>query len=155
MSALPLFFPLPPARRRLVRALAGLAGALALIASAHAESVLCHYTYGGETKQLEAAPVASPYEVGHIAVGSFFRFRVVFQKWPRDLASIKIYAYSDRDESLVPIHQATYPYPPRPQRGTGYGFTGIQNVYEPLRDGELHYWCELRQRPAPARRNAP
>jgi hypothetical protein len=23
-----------------------------------------------------------------------------------------------------------------------YGFTGLQHVYEPMRDGELAYWCE-------------
>ena len=57
----------------------------------HAEQVLCHYTYGGETKVLAALPVSSPYAVKVIDVGSFFHFRVVFQNKPADIAAIKIY----------------------------------------------------------------
>ena len=89
-------------------------GALVLLFSTplQAEQVVCHYTYGGETRQLVAPPVASPYAVKSIEVGSYFHFRVVFQKQPADLASIKVDTYADRDEGLVPVHQATYPYPP-------------------------------------------
>lgn len=109
--------------------------------SAGAEQVACHYTYGGETRVLRAAPVASPYAVAPIPVGSYFLFRVVFQDRPADLASIKIYTYADGDDGPVPIHQASYPYP-APSVGR-HGFTGLQRVYEPLRDGELEYWCGL------------
>jgi hypothetical protein len=113
--------------------------------AAQAEQVVCHYTYGGETRQLLASPVDSPYAVKSIEVGSYFHLHVVFQKQPADLASIKIYTYADRDEGLVPVHQATYPYPP-PPGSTRYGFTGLHHVYEPTRDGELEYWCHLRGR---------
>jgi hypothetical protein len=110
--------------------------------TAFADEVACRYTYGGETKLLVAKPVASPYAVPTIAVGSYFRFKVVFQKEPLDLAAVKIYTYADKDEGAVPLHQATYPYPPA---GNGaYGFTGMHFIYEPVRDGELQYWCELR-----------
>ena len=88
-----------------------------------------------------ARPVASPYEVLAVQVGSYFQLRVVFQKRPADLASIKIYAYADRDEGATPLHQGTHPYPPA--TGGRYGFTGLQYVYEPVRDGELQYWCRL------------
>jgi hypothetical protein len=117
--------------------------ALAALAlpTAFADEVACHYTYGGETKTLIAKPVASPYAVPTVALGSYFRFKVVFQKEPADLASVKIYAYADKDEGAVPIHQATYPYPPA--RDGPYGFTGLHFVYEPVRDGELQYWCRL------------
>ena len=116
--------------------------ASAASAPALADEVACRYTYGGETKLLVALPVASPYAVPTIAVGSYFRFKVVFQKEPADLAAVKIYTYADKDEGAVPLHQATYPYPPA---GNGpYGFTGLNFVYEPVRDGELQYWCELR-----------
>ncbi len=108
-----------------------------------ADEVACHYTYGGEEEVLLARPVDSPYAVPPIQVGSYFQFRIVFQKQPADLASIKVYTYADRDEGSVPIHQATYPYPPPRERGR-YGFTGLHFVYEPVRDGELQYWCELR-----------
>lgn len=115
---------------------------LLLPAAVHAEQALCHYTYGGETKQLAASPVASPYAVPDIAIGSYFHFRVVFQKQPADLASIKVYTYTERDDGPVLIHQATYPYPPA-SRAARYGFSGLQFVYEPMGDGELQYWCEL------------
>jgi hypothetical protein len=110
--------------------------------AAQAEQVVCSYTYGGETRQLLTPPVVSPYGVKSIEVGSYFHLRVVFQKQPADLASIKIYTYADRDEGLVPVHQATYPYPP-PSGVRRYGFTGLHRVYEPTRDGELEYWCRL------------
>lgn len=108
-----------------------------------AEQVDCHYTYGGETRVLTALRMASPYGVGTIAVGSYFRLRVVFQASPADLAAIRIYTYADGDDGPVPIHQATYPYPPSLSPAAPYGFTGLQRVYEPMRDGELQYWCTL------------
>ena len=116
-----------------------------LSASVYADQVVCHYTYGGETKQLVALPVSSPYAVKGIAVGSFFRFRVVFQKRPADLASVKVYTYADLDDGPVLIHQAAYPYPPVSWRAAPYGFSGLHFVHEPMRDGELQYWCELKK----------
>jgi hypothetical protein len=120
-------------------------GALVVLFSTtlQAEQVVCHYSYGGETRQLVAPPVASPYAVKSIKVGSYFHLRVVFQKQPADLASIKVYAYADRDEGLVPVHQASYPYPPPRSGAAPYGFTGRHLVYEPTRDSELEYWCHL------------
>jgi hypothetical protein len=121
-----------------------LAGLLAIAGSpAAAETVACHYTYGGEAKVLRAAPVGSPYGEAGIQVGSYFRFRVVFQTEPADLGSIKVYTYADRDEGPVLVHQATHPYPPAAKARAPYGFTGLNHVYEPVRDGELQYWCEL------------
>jgi hypothetical protein len=113
------------------------------LAPARAEQVLCHYTYGGETKRLLAQAVASPYAVEGIKVGTYFRLRIVFQDKPADIASIKVYAYADRDDDPVLIHQATYPYPPPRPRAAPYGFSGLQSVYEPRREGELQYWCEM------------
>ncbi|WP_417067724.1 hypothetical protein [Niveibacterium terrae] len=113
-----------------------LALTLALPASA-AEQILCHVEYGGETRELRAAPVSSPYAVAPTAIGSYFLFRVVFER----SGSVKLYTYADREQGPVPIHVAEYQRQDlRPGR---YGFTGVQTVYEPLRDGELKYWCEL------------
>lgn len=122
-----------------------LGSVLALMVSAgvQAEQVICHYTYGGITQQLAAKPVSSPYAVKAIEVGSYFHFRVVFQNSPADLASVKVYTYSDRDEGPVLIHQATFPYPPAASEATPYGFSGLHFVYEPIRDGEFQYWCQL------------
>ena len=110
---------------------------------AHArEAVICHTTYGGETRRLSAAPVGSPYSVGTVDIGSYFRFRIVFRNRPADLASIKVYTYADMDDGPVLLHHATYRYPPVAGKKHSHGFSGLQFVYEPLRDGELHYWCE-------------
>jgi len=131
-------------RRLLISLLLG--PALACHAATPQEAVLCHYTYGGEERTLSAQPVNSPYGVEPIAVGSYFQLRVVFQNKPADVAGIHIYTYADREPTLVLIHQASFPYPPRAQRGQPkslpFGFTGRQTVFEPVRDGELQYWCE-------------
>jgi hypothetical protein len=123
--------------------LAGVAALQAIPAAQAAEQVLCHYTYGGETRTLAALPVASPYGVKAIDVGSFFHFRVVFQNEPQDIASIKVYTYADRDDGPLLIHQATFPYPPPERSAAAYGFSGQHTVHEPVRDGELLYWCQL------------
>lgn len=108
-----------------------------------APQVACHYSYGGETHTLRAAPSASPYTVDSVPVGSYFHFRVVLRTRPADLASVEVYTYADRDEDgLALIHQASYPFPPARQPGRQYGFSGRHRVYEPVRDGELSYWCE-------------
>lgn len=124
---------------------AAVLAAMTVLASsaAQAEQVLCHYTYGGETKTLQALPVSSPYPVKAIDVGSFFHFRVVFQQKPADIASIKVYTYADRDDGPLLIHQATFAYPPAARAGAPYGFSGLHFVHEPVRDGELQYWCQL------------
>ncbi len=123
--------------------------AIALLAAlalpAHAASVACHLTYGGETRVVEAAPTADPYTAPAVAIGAYFRFRIVFRNQPADLASVKLYAYADRDAGPAIIHQATWPYPPPPAAVNG--FTGLNFVYEPVRDGELQYWCELKGAP--------
>lgn len=101
----------------------------------------CHITYGGENRAVVAHPTIDPYAVPTVTIGSFFRFRAVLQSTPRDLAGIHLYVYADRDEAPVLIHQTSFPYPP--QRQKNGGFTGYQRVYEPMRDGELEYWCEM------------
>jgi len=116
----------------------------AALHAAPAGAVACHYTYGGETRTLLARPTASPYAVKGVEVGSYFRFRVVLQDAPADLASLKVYTYAERDEGPVLIHQASYPHPFSSPGAAGapYGFSGLHFVYEPARDGELQYWCE-------------
>lgn len=116
-----------------------------LATAAPDQQVLCHYTYGGETRTLAASPVASPYAVETIAVGSYFHLRVVFQNVPASRASVKVYTYADGDDGPSLIHQAHFAYPPTGGAGSPYGFSGVHTVYETVRDGELQYWCELTQ----------
>lgn len=123
----------------------------AISLSAQAESVACHLTYGGETQIIEAQPTTTPYTLAPTAIGSFFLFRIVFRQAPVELASIKLYTYANRDSGPALIHQASYPYPlaqgASPEailRDASTGFSGLNLVYEPVRDSELHYWCELK-----------
>ncbi|MBU0593037.1 MAG: hypothetical protein KKH74_04775 [Gammaproteobacteria bacterium] len=117
---------------------------LASISTVNAEQVVCHYTYGGETQVLAAQPAKSPYAEKGIKVGSYFQFRLVFQNEPANMAAIKIYTYVDRDEGPTLIHQANFPYLPQRHVANPYGFTGLHFVYEPVRDSELQYWCEMK-----------
>jgi hypothetical protein len=124
--------------------------AAALSFSAQAESVVCHLNYGGETWHIEAQPSTTPYTVAPTPVGSFFLFRIVFRQEPAGLASIKLYTYADRESGPLLIHQASYAYPLGTTadpaailRGAVNGFSGLNFVYEPQRDSELQYWCEL------------
>jgi len=104
-----------------------------------AQTVDCQVTYGGETRRFSAFPTRNPYVVPAHPVGSYFLFRLVFEQ---DTA-IKTYVYADRDEEgALPLHQGSHAWPVR--NAETYGFTGLNFVYEPLRDGELEYWCELR-----------
>ena len=116
-----------------------LAGALfaALAISAQAEQVVCHLNYGGQEQLVTASPSDAPYTVKPTPVGSYFLFRIVFRTSPADLAGIKLYTYVDQSSGPALIHQASYPSP------VSQGFTGRQRVYEPVRDSELEYWCEL------------
>ena len=140
---------------RLAVALLACSSALPAAFAAPAEQVLCHYTYGGESKTLAALPVASPYAVKAIDIGSFFHFRVVFQNQPVGSASIKVYTYADRDDGPLLVHQATFTYPPQQHVAARYGFSGLHSVHEPVRDGELQYWCELSSGKRSPRREAP
>ena len=119
-----------------------LLSALLIALPARAESVICHVIYGGSTRTIEAMPTTSPYLAEASPIGSYFLFRIVFRQEPADLAGIKIYTYANHDSGPALIHQASYPYPPRNMGNAG--FSGRQTIYEPLRDGELQYWCELK-----------
>ena len=117
-------------------------------ASAHAgagETVACHVSYGGQTRTVLAQPTASPYTVAPIEFGSYLLFRMVFRTEPADLASIKLYTYARHEDidGRPLIHQATYAYPP--VNAGSYGFTGLNQAYEPRYGLVLEYWCELQK----------
>lgn len=101
-----------------------------------ADTIACSITYGGETRVFTAQPTAAPYGVAAVPIGSYFLFRLVVEADP---AAAKVYVYGDREGGPVPLHQATHPMPV--EVDSPYGFTGLNFVYEPVRDGELQYWC--------------
>ena len=127
------------------RLVAAVVSSLLLVSApiAQADTVACHLTYGGETRTVESAPTASPYAGVPTAIGSFFLFRIVFVREPADLARINLYTHADLGEAPIPLQHASHPYPVRNQ--DRYGFTGLQRIYEPKRESELIYWCELRE----------
>ncbi len=105
----------------------------------------CHVTYGGETVDHPVAPVDDPHGVPTVAVGSYFLIRFVLQTRPAALAAFKAYVYADRSDAPVLIHQLDVAWPPTPApAGRPGGYTGLHRVYEPVRDGELQYWCTRR-----------
>jgi len=116
--------------------------------AALAQDVRCQMTYGGVTKAFVIPPVSTPYDAPVQAEGSYFAFRVVNQTRPLDLASVKVYVYASLDSGPRLIQQGTWLASESPQSGTQrpHGFTGLQTVYEPVRDGELQYWCERLER---------
>jgi len=141
MSRKPQEYRLPHHRPSPLKLTACLLAGLCTLPSAQAESVACHLTYGGETRLIETQPTTSPYSAPATAIGSYFLFRVVFRQQPADLAGIKIYTYANHDSGPALIHQTSHAWPVH--NTPGEGFTGQQAVHEPLRDGELQYWCEI------------
>lgn len=113
---------------------------LPLLAAAAEPAVVCRYTYGGEMRTLAVAPTESPYTEPALQIGSFFKFRTVWVRQPAVEAGFHVYVYADDPGGPILVQQASWPAPGANQ--SRYGFTGLQRVYEPRRDGELQYWCE-------------
>ena len=110
--------------------------------TAQAQTVQCHVNYGGEDRVLVSPPTASPLDTPGVEVGSYFLLRLVNTLSARHEPAFKVYVYAAHDSGPAPIHAASHnPALIRQGRGHG-GFTGVQRVYEPVRDGELTYWCE-------------
>lgn len=125
-----------------LRAALTAAALLLPLAAGAADRVRCHVDYGGETRVIEAGPVASALTVAPVEIGSFFRLRIVLQRTRGLPDDVRIETFADRDDGPVLIHQGRYTAPQRQGSRRGGGFTGHHAVYEPVRDGELQYWCE-------------
>ena len=129
-----------------------MASALAL--PAWGQTVQCHLNYGGEERIISAAPTQDALAAPATEVGSYFLFRVVNTLGTAQ-PSVKVYAYANHASGPAPIHQATHTAAQVHVPGAPvHGFTGLQRVYEPVRDGELTYWCE-RAHPVPTRQRRP
>lgn len=114
-----------------------------LSSSLAAQTVHCHIDYGGERRILSARPTTTPYERETVQVGSYFLLRLVMEDPASEGAAFKMYVYAVPDEGPVLLHQLVHPLPLAGGVAPRYGFTGLNFVYEPLRDGELQYWCAL------------
>lgn len=129
----------------------GLACAAAWAGTPVHHAVTCHVNYGGETQRIDVPATAAPHEVKAVEVGSYFLFRAVNTLNSRVQPQVKVYAYASHERGPTPVHQASYSAA-QVRRGdtADAGFTGLQRVYEPVRDGELTYWCETQARPRSA-----
>lgn len=117
-------------------------GLLLAQAASAAPQLVCHYDYGGERHQLTQKHLARVEDGDHIKathIGSYFMFRPVFEP-----AEIKLYTYADHPDGPVLLHQARYRWPTDARSHGRFGFTGEQRVYEPIRDSELTWWCEVK-----------
>ena len=119
--------------------------ALPALAVGAEPAMLCHYTYGGETHALPVPPTTSPYSGPARQIGSFFKFRTVWIRQPTAEAGFHVYVYADDPDGPILIQQASWS--PHNVNQSRHGFTGLQRVYEPRRDGELQYWCEEQATP--------
>lgn len=115
-------------------------------AGAWGAAVDCHIDYGGETRTLRVAGSARPLAEPAHEVGSYFLVRAVNTLGQGPLGALTVTVWAAHDNGPAPIHEARY-VPPTPSSPKApHGFTGLQRVYEPVRDGELAYWCERGQR---------
>lgn len=111
---------------------------LALLPSlAGATGITCHYDYGGQRFTLPVAVADDPYRVPAVRVGSYFLFRPLREREP---AVLKVYTYGDSADGPGIVHQGSWLE--STANAGSHGFTGLQRVYEPVRDSELEYWCE-------------
>jgi hypothetical protein len=102
-------------------------------------TLVCTYTYGGESKRLTVPPTQDPYGVRAESVQDRFDFKVVYVDAPADVAGVRIYTYHLGPDAPLLLHEAKYAASHENQGR--YGFTGKQLVYDP-RGREFEYYCE-------------
>jgi hypothetical protein len=121
------------------------------------QSLECTYYYGGSTQSVIVQPVADPYKVeatqiiiknsetGKTIETDFF-FKVVYVMPPADDAAINIYVYYLSPDGQIPVHQVKFlhPFPVR-DNNQPFGFTGLQNVYEPTFGRVFQYSCRWKK----------
>ena len=110
--------------------------------NAGAVELRCHYDYGGEHAVVLVKPAVDPYTEGSVAVGSFLRLRMVWQRAPSTLAALHVYTYAVGANGPVIVHQGSWPEALFAAQGP-YGFTGLQRAYEPPGASEVQFWCEM------------
>ncbi len=137
---------MPMIARRLGAAMAFALGVV-LASPLKASELECHYDYGGVVTTLQIAPTSNPYTEPAIKIGSFFKFRVVWQTAPADAAAVHVYVYLDAPDAPTILHQGSWVF--SLDHPSGRGFTGLQRVYEPVRGSELQYWCVGKAAPSP------
>jgi len=118
------------------------------------KNIECTYYYGGSTQSMMVTPVTNPYTVEETQitfkkseteeeiVKTDFLFKVVYILPPADDAAINIYVYYLSDAGQVPVHHVKF-LPPYPVMDDSqpFGFTGLQNVYEPTLGRVFQYCC--------------
>lgn len=97
----------------------------------------CFATYAGSTQVVESGVTADPYSVEAVDIGGRFTFKAVMVGTLDKVDYIKLYAYLQRRDKNIPIHQATY-LPPFKA-----ALTPLNHLYAGDVERELQYHCTL------------
>lgn len=119
----------------------GLLLAVAAVAGAQAAPRLrCQLEQGGDSQQIDVAPVADPYQVRALDINGRFLFKAVVVGDDRHVDYISLYTYQQADRRPVLLHEAKYP---APATAAGQSLTGRQVLYAPGLGREFQYECRL------------
>lgn len=102
----------------------------------------CYVTYAGDTQEVQAAPVADPYQVPSVDIMGRFRFKAVMVGSAQKIQVINLYAYLEGKRQPILIHQGKY-LPPYKNTSPPYNLTGQQYLYASEVERELQYYCTL------------
>ncbi len=102
----------------------------------------CQVNQEDSERVLEFKPVSDPYTVQAIDINGNFRFKAVVIGDAQKVAYIKIYVYGNNPRQPLLIHQATY-LAPVASGASPSALTGVNYVYAPPYERELHYACAL------------
>lgn len=102
----------------------------------------CNVTYASTTIQLRTTLQTDPYTVPETDIEGRFRFKAVMTGKPGKIDYIKLYAYLQKDQGDIPIHQASYtgPFAVSPQV---YKLTPNNQLYAGELERILQYECDL------------
>lgn len=128
-------------RLNLARVVA-LTGFLGCLFASAAPLLRCQVTYGGDTQEIQAAPVADPYPIASVDIGNRFRFKAVMVGSAAQVDHIALYAYLNTARQPVLLQQAIY-LPPFAATAQPYALTGEQHLYGGPAERELMYHCTL------------
>lgn len=103
----------------------------------------CKIAQGGETINLEFAPVTDPYTVEPTDINGSFRFKAVVIGDEKQIAYINLYTYYQRGKQAVLLHEAHYPKPDAQRSAAPSSLTGLIRLYSPALERELQYDCTL------------
>lgn len=110
--------------------------------TAQQSELRCDVTYGGVTTRLQTGLQTNPYLVPETDIEGRFRFKAVMIGQPGKIDYIKLYAYLQKANGDIPIHQASYTGPFAVSREV-YKLTPNNQLYAGELERILQYECDL------------